>query len=239
MEGADQSPAVQRMIGVVGAEVSFATGSMLLRELADLDVSAKTVEARSEELGREIASDEREVIEPEPSDADTLYLGLDGTGVPARSTEVKDRQGKQPDGSAKTREAKLALVWEASPDENQRPVRNPDFTSYNAAIETVASRDTDIEPSPFAQRILRETERRGFDKAKRQASSATARRGAGTLPTSTSPTPSRSSTSSTPGNTSSTSQRPSTEPTAKSARIGPENAARNSTRAAAMTSSQP
>ena len=53
------------------------------------------------------------VAEPEPCDAPTLYLGLDGTGVPARNTEVQGRCGKQPDGSAKTREAKLAVVWSA------------------------------------------------------------------------------------------------------------------------------
>ncbi len=55
------------------------------------------------------------VIEPEPSDAPTLYLGLDGTGVPARTTEVAGRKGKQPDGRAKTRESKLVVVWSAHP----------------------------------------------------------------------------------------------------------------------------
>ena len=35
-------------------------------------------------------------------------------------------------------------------------------------IETIATRDTDTEPAPFARRILREAERRGFDKAERR-----------------------------------------------------------------------
>ena len=107
--------------------------------------------------------------EPEPCDAPTLYLGLDGTGVPARKTEVEGREGKQPDGSAKTREAKLAVVWSAqTPDKAGRPVRDPGSATYNAAIESIASRDTDTEPAPFARRILREAERRSFDKAERR-----------------------------------------------------------------------
>ena len=56
-----------------------------------------------------------------------------------RKTEVQGRQGKQPDGSAKTREAKLAVVW-SNPDNDGRPVRDPGSATYNAA-ETIATRD--------------------------------------------------------------------------------------------------
>ena len=52
--------------------------------------------------------------------------GMDGTGVPMRPAEVADRVGKQPDGSAKTREAKVVTVWTAeSRDEAGKPVRDP------------------------------------------------------------------------------------------------------------------
>ena len=113
MEDTFLSPAALRMIGIAAARTSFEGSSALLRELADLAVAPKTVERHAEALGREIAGDECRVIEPEPSDARTLYLGLDGTGVPARRTEVEGREGKQPDGSSKTREAKVAVVWSA------------------------------------------------------------------------------------------------------------------------------
>ena len=77
-----------------------------------------------------------------------MYLGLDGTGVPVRPTEVEGRRGKQPDGSAKTREVKLVTVWTAETrDKEGRPVRDPGSVSYNAAVESAASRDTD--PLPF------------------------------------------------------------------------------------------
>ena len=163
------SPAALRMIGIVAARASFEGSSALLRELAGLAVAPKTVERHAEALGREVADDECRVIDPEPCDASTLYLGLDGTGVPARKGEVENRCGKQPDGSARTREAKLAVVWSAdTTDKAGCPVRDVGSATYNAAIETIATRDTDPEPAPFAKRILRETRRRGFATAPRQ-----------------------------------------------------------------------
>ena len=169
MQDTSLSPAALRMLGIAAARTSFEGSSALLRELAGLAVAPKTVERHAEALGLEVASDECRVVEPEPCDAPTVYLGLDGTGVPARATEVKGRQGKQPDGTAKTREAKLAVVWSAqSTDPEGRPVRDPGSATYNAAIETIATRETDTEPAPFARRIVREAERRGFDTAPRQ-----------------------------------------------------------------------
>ena len=169
MEDTFLSPAALRMLGIAAARTSFEGASALLRELAGLAVAPKTVERHAEALGREIADDEARVIEPEPCDAPTLYLGLDGTGVPARKCEVEGREGKQPDGTAKTREAKLVVVWSAqTPDKEGRPVRDSGSATYNAAIETIATRDTDTEPAPFARRIIREAQRRGFDTAPRQ-----------------------------------------------------------------------
>ena len=164
LEGTSLSPAALRMIGVSAAQVSFAEASNLLRELAGLDINSKQVERSAKTLGQAIAQDERQVLEPEPPQAPTLFLGLDGTGVPMRPSETEGRKGKQPDGSAKTREAKLCVIWSAeSRDKHGLPVKDPDSVSCNAAIESIASRDTDSDPSPFARRILREVQRRGFD----------------------------------------------------------------------------
>ena len=155
-----------RMVGLAAAEVSFAKTSELLGELAGVHVESKQVERAAEALGREVAADERDVAEPVPGPAPTMHLGLDGTGVPVRPTEVEGRRGKQPDGSAKTREVKLVTVWTAETrDKEGRPVRDPGSVSYNAAVESAASRDTDPLPSAFAQRVYREAQRRGFDRA--------------------------------------------------------------------------
>ena len=165
------SPAVTRMIGLVGAMVSFDEGAELLGELAGIGVNAKQVERTAEALGAAIADDERQRVVPSPEQqlAPTLYLGMDGTGIPMRATELAGRQGKQPDGSAKTREVKLCTLWSAEGrDAEGTPVRDEGSISYSAAIESAASRDTDTAPSQFAQRVQREACRRGFEQATRQ-----------------------------------------------------------------------
>lgn len=172
LEKGTLSPGVLRMVGTVGAMTSFEEGGQLLRELAGIEVSAKHVERAAESLGREVAQDEKLVVEPEQRHdkvASTLYLGADGTGIPMRSSEVEGREGKQPDGSSKTREVKLATVWSAEGrDEEGMPVRDQGSVSYSAAIESAATRDTDKTPSEFAQRVEREAHRRSFDSAQRR-----------------------------------------------------------------------
>ena len=167
LHGTSLSPAVTRRVGWTAAEVSFAKASQLLAALAGVEVETRQVERCAEALGREVADDERSVPEQTPpAPASTVYLGLDGTGVPVRPTEVEGRRGKQPDGSAKTREVKLVTVWTAEGRDSQgRPVRDRGSVSYNAAVESAASRDTDPQPPAFAQRVYREANRRGFDTA--------------------------------------------------------------------------
>ena len=167
MHAASLSPGVLRMVGLAASDFSFAAASDLLWELAAVRVETKQVERAAEALGRDIADDERSVTEQTAAAAaPTMYLGLDGTGVPVRPAEVEGRAGKQPDGSAKTREVKLATVWTAEGRDTQgRPVRDRGSVSYNAAVESAASRDTDPQPAAFAQRVHREAQRRGFDTA--------------------------------------------------------------------------
>src|SRR6267154_2108106 len=144
IENTSLSPALTRMTGTVGALVSFQEGSELLTELAGVAVDAKQVERTAEALGKQIAEDER--LHAEPLDAlalpQTLYLGMDGTGIPLRAEELVGRIGKQPDGSAKTGEVKLCTIWSAE--------------------------SLDDERSPFAQRVGREATRRRFCQAPRR-----------------------------------------------------------------------
>jgi hypothetical protein len=166
------SPAVTRMTGKCASMVSFAESSTLLDDLASITVDAKTVERTAEKLGREIDDDEQHIVLPaeQIEITPTMYLGVDGTGVPVRKAELEGRKGKQPDGSAKTREVKLCTVWSAEErDKEGHPRRDAGSISYSAAIESVAMKDTDTIPSEFAARVIRETTRRGFDRAPRRA----------------------------------------------------------------------
>ena len=173
LAGGSLTPAVRRMVGHVGAQDSFQEGHELLRDLAGVQVSPKHVERAAEALGREIAADEKAVVEGPAANEplpETLYLGLDGSGIPMRAAELEGRAGKQPDGKSKTREVKLVTIWSAEKcDEEGIPVRDEGSQTYSAAIESAAQKDTDPALSPFAQRVQREATRRGFERAKRRA----------------------------------------------------------------------
>jgi hypothetical protein len=172
IENTSLSPALTRMLGTVGAMVSFQEGSELLTELAGVTVDAKQVERTAEALGKEIAKDER--LHTEPLDAlplpQTLYLGMDGTGIALRAEELLGRTGKQADGSAKTGEVKLCTIWSAeSFDEEGTPIRDEGSVTYSAALESACALDTAPTRSPFAQRVWREATRRRFCQAPRTA----------------------------------------------------------------------
>lgn len=167
VEQTSLSPSVTRMVGLTAAMVSFEESSELLRELAGITVDPKQIERTAEALGAEIAEDETTHVELLEQPCSTMYVGLDGTGVPVRSSEVEGREGKQPDGSAKTREVKLCTVWSAEGrDKEGVPIRDEGSVSYSAAIESAASSDSKV--SDFARRVERETTRRGFEHAARQ-----------------------------------------------------------------------
>jgi hypothetical protein len=169
MEDSSLSPAVTRMTGTVGALLSFEEGSALLQELAGISVDAKQVERTAEALGKEIAADERQHSEPIDTLPlpRTLYLGIDGTGIPMRAEELTGVPGKTEVG-AKTREVKLCTVWSAeSCDAEGIPIRDEGSISYSAAIESASTRDTAQEPSAFAQRVWRESQRRRFPQVAR------------------------------------------------------------------------
>ncbi len=171
LERTHLTPGVTRMVAAVGASVSFEEGSGLLRELAGLDVDTKHVERAAEALGAEVADDERTHVVPldDAPPPSTLYLGMDGTGVPMCPSELEGRAGKQPDGSAKTREAKLCVVWSAEGrDDKGIPVRDEGSVTYTGAIESAASRAFDRDPPPFVDRVLRETARRAFQRILRK-----------------------------------------------------------------------
>lgn len=163
------SCAVMRMVGLTAALVSFEETAELLNGLAGIPISAKLAERVAEAVGSDIFEDERLQVSDGRRCSTTMYLGMDGTGVPMRTEELQGRAGKQSDGSAKTREVKLVSIWSADgKDEEGHAVRDRGSVSYNAAIESAATADTAEDLSAFAQRVQREATRRGFDAASRR-----------------------------------------------------------------------
>lgn len=170
VEGHEFSPGVRRMMAMVGSETSFDRGREQLEWLAGLEVTAKAVERQAEAIGAAIARREQEQIRrakqlelPEvcaPAVA-VLYIEVDGTGIPVVKAETLGRQGKSEGQPAHTREVKLGCVFtQTGLDQEGRPVRDEDSTSYVAAIETAEE---------FGLRIYSEAWRRGWSRAKKKA----------------------------------------------------------------------
>jgi hypothetical protein len=161
--GTSFSPGLRRIMSRVGAYRPFALGHDDIKEMAGISVTSKEIERTACQLGED--ADEfykkkecPDNVIPFPPTA-TMYICVDGTGVPVVKTETIGRKGKHENGEAKTREAKLGCVFtQTSVDKDGYPVRNETSTSYVGAIENAED---------FGNRIYKESTMRGVEKSKR------------------------------------------------------------------------
>jgi hypothetical protein len=157
------------MMALVGAETSFDKGREQLDLLAGIEVTAKAVERHAEAIGGDIAAREQQEIRrakqlelPEACapGAPIFYIEMDGAGLPVVKPETEGRAGKVEGQPARTREAKLGCVFtQTTTDQEGRPVRDEDSTTYTAAIETAEE---------FGLRLYTEAWRRGWSRAKKK-----------------------------------------------------------------------
>jgi hypothetical protein len=140
-----------------------------MKLLADLEVTTKAVERTAESVGEDLAAREQEEIQramqldlpiivgqPIP----VLYIQMDGTGIPVVPKETVGRAGKTEGQAAHTREAKLGGVFtQTTFDEEGYAIRDPDSTTYVAAIETAEE---------FGKRIYLEAWKRGWSRAEKK-----------------------------------------------------------------------
>lgn len=164
-----RSPGVRRMMSRAGSNRTFKEAKEDLNIYAGITVSAKDVERVAEATGKEVEAwqkihqstnlEKAAETETIASSIPLLYISYDGTGVPMVPWETEGRKGKQPDGSAKTREVKLGCIFtQTTTDEKGLPVRDPDSTSFVGAIEPAYD---------FGWRIYGEALRRGLNSAER------------------------------------------------------------------------
>lgn len=162
--GLESSPGVRRMEAVVGSDAPFGRGCEPLKLLAGLDVTAKAIERTAETIGDAIAKRElediaraKQLVLPAVAKQNIpkLYVLMDGTGVPAVLAETQGRAGKMDGQRAHTRECKLGCVFtQTTVDDEGRPIRDSDSTTYTGAIETAEE---------FGPRIYTEAWRRGWE----------------------------------------------------------------------------
>jgi len=162
IQGTSFSPGLRRIMSRVGAYRPFALGHEDIKEMAGISVTSKEIERIACQSGEEVdefyEKKETGSVIPFPP-ATTMYVCVDGTGVPVVKSETVGRQGKHENGEAKTREAKLGCMFtQASVDKDGYPVRDEASTSYVGAIES--SED-------FGNRIYKESRRRGVENAPR------------------------------------------------------------------------
>jgi hypothetical protein len=165
--GTTRSPGLRRMMARAGSQSTFKEGREDLKVYAGIDVSAKDVERVAETIGQQMElwskEERKQVLVQEPpirsvKTIPIMYVCYDGTGVPMTRTELAGRKGKQADGSALTREAKLGCVFtQTTKDEKGFAVRDPESTSFVGAIES---------SDEFGWRIYAEAVRRGLYSAK-------------------------------------------------------------------------
>ena len=167
IRGTSRSPGLRRMMGRAGSRSTFKEGRDDLKIYAGIEVSAKDLERVAEKIGEEMeifSAQEREEIMGRQIPVNVekipiLYVSYDGTGIPMTKAELNGRKGKQTDGSALTREAKLGCVFtQTGVDEKGFAVRDPDSTSFVGAIETAEE---------FGWRIFAEALRRDLWSAER------------------------------------------------------------------------
>lgn len=162
------SPGVRRLMARAGSHSDFESAAQDLHCYAQLQIEPREIERVAEEVGREVeqwlSAQQAQVLSAAPGPQSVpgvqpkLYVSFDGTGIPMRKAELVGRLGKQPDGSARTREAKLGCVFtQTGLDQKGRPQRDPQSTTYVGAIES---------STLFGWRIYAEALRRGLEQAK-------------------------------------------------------------------------
>jgi len=104
------SPAVRDAVSLMGAEVAFGRGAMLMEELTGIRISKRKHREISEATGAALGPPK---IPPRDEDAggpavEDLYISTDGTMAPTLEA---------------WREVKIGAIFEARPDSNNRPER--------------------------------------------------------------------------------------------------------------------
>jgi len=167
IENTSFTPGVRRVVSQLAACDSFERSSETLEEVCGIYVSGKDTERIAEAVGTAIeAENTKQIVEafslcgvgqPAVTHIPIMYVEFDGTGVPVMKRETSGRKGKQEDGTAKTREAKLGCVFtQTGLNEKLEPVRDKNSTTYFGAIETSGE---------FGKRLYMEAAQRGVANA--------------------------------------------------------------------------
>jgi hypothetical protein len=133
------TPALARLICLEGAdEPGYEKAERHLAETGGIEVSARQIQRVVQRVGQDAQTWQEREAQPGACDAPVLYVSGDGTGVPMRPEELAGRKGKQPDGTAKTRQVYLGCVFtQHRRDEAGHPVRDYQSTTYVSSFKPI------------------------------------------------------------------------------------------------------
>jgi len=153
------SPLVAQWMCRAGASAgSYQAASRDLWAYAGLEVDARQIQRMVEHLGPSMAQwRAAQPVVMDPRAGEVFCVSADGTGAPVRRQELRGRKGKQPDGSARTREIKVGAIFtHRRPPKNERPTRDYGATTYVADLLTAED---------FGGRLRQEALLRGLARA--------------------------------------------------------------------------
>lgn len=151
------SPALVRLSSRAAAQQGYEAASQDLRALAGIEIEGRQIQRLVNRVAPQLAAQLEAGQNTESEAIPVMYVEVDGTGVPMVASELGGRKGKQPDGTAKTREVKLgALFTQTRCDEEGRAERDFASTTYVGSFEPA---------QPFGLRVRAEARRRGVGRA--------------------------------------------------------------------------
>ena len=152
------TPALARLICLAGAAApGYEQAQRTLADTGGIVVSARQIQRVVQRVGVEAQAWQERPAQPVPCAASVLYASGDGTGVPMCRAEVAGRKGRQPDGTAKTRQAYLGCVFtQHKTDEKGHPIRDHASTSYVSSCQPIGE---------FGPLLRQEAIRRGMGSA--------------------------------------------------------------------------
>lgn len=150
---------VDLMCWTAAMDNSFALAEETFRRLAGLAIPGRQIQRVINERAA-VASDWQQKRPPDvlKQAADILTVQTDMTGIPMRKEDLVDIKGKQPDGSAKTRQIKVGCVFTQSKDGTGAYPFTPGSATYLSAF---------TDPVDFGKSLYAEALKRGYAMARK------------------------------------------------------------------------
>ncbi len=153
------SPALVRLSARAAAREGYEAASQDLLALAGIELEGRQIQRLVSWVGPKVAIQLEQAQPTQTEPMAVMYIEVDGTGVPLVADELAGRKGKQPDGTARTREAKLGSVFtQTRCDEVGLPERDYASTTYVGSFEPA---------EVFGLRVRDEARRRGLGYARK------------------------------------------------------------------------